>query len=146
MADKSVHLSQAKHNEETANKLVNEPPYHDWGITAAFYAAIHYLEFWLFYRPEKHTETSIPTDRLTGQWQYSPHTWREKIVERDFTRDAFKSFRELRDASETARYLSLSRRPPRWTAIPAPDHFQIEDAQDMVKECLETLKKELNIP
>lgn len=40
MADYRVHLSQAKHNEEVARKLVKEPPYHDWGITAGFYAAI----------------------------------------------------------------------------------------------------------
>jgi len=42
--DYRVHLSQAKHNEEVALKLVNEPPYHDWGITAGFYSAIHYFE------------------------------------------------------------------------------------------------------
>lgn len=145
MADKSVHLSQAKHNEETANKLANEPPYHDWGITAAFYAAIHYLEFWLFFRKEKHTETSIPI-YPDGKWQFSPHAWREKIAERNFTKKAFNGFRELREASETARYLSLYRNPPPWLSTPATDHFKPEDAQDMVKECLDTLKKELNIP
>lgn len=153
MADYKVHLSQAKHNEEVARKLVKEPPYHDWGITAAFYSAIHYLECWLFNREEKHTETSIPVGE-DGRFLSTPHAWREKIVERDLRRRAFKSFRKLRDASETARYLSLYRvhRPSRvrprtrgWIDRPAPDYFNPEDARNLVEKSLENLKIELGI-
>ncbi|MEW6409670.1 MAG: hypothetical protein AB1488_06100 [Nitrospirota bacterium] len=148
MADYIVHLSQAEHNKEVANKLVKEPPYHDWGITAAFYSAIHYLECWLFNRPEKHTETSIPVDH-DGRFLYTPHAWREKIIENELSRDAFKSFRKLRDASETARYLSLYRiragRIPQWLDKPAPDYFRPEDAGNMVRKDLVIFKHELSI-
>ena len=148
MADYIVHLSQAKHNEEVANRLVQEPPYHDWGITAVFYAAIHYLECWLFNRPEKHTETNIPVGP-DGRLKYTPHAWRERIVERELSKNAFKSFRKSRDASETARYLSLyrigRRRVPQWLDKPAPDYFRPEDARNMVEKGLTTIKGELRV-
>lgn len=148
MADYEVHLSQAKHNEEVTNKLIQEPPYHDWGITAAFYAAIHYLECWLFKRGEKHTETSIPIGE-DGRYLYTAHAWREKIVETQLSKDAFKSFRKLRDASETARYLSLYRigpaRKPQWLDKPAPDYFNHEEAKQWVLKSLATLKSGLAI-
>lgn len=148
MADYNVHLSQAKHNEEVANKLVNEPPYHDWGITAGFYAAIHYLECWLFDKKEKHTETSIPVDP-DGKLLYTAHAWREQIIQKRLSKDAFKSFRKLRDASETARYLSLYRigagRSPNWLDKPASDYFKPEDAKTLVEKDLNTFKNELGI-
>lgn len=148
MADYSVHLSQAQHNEQLANKLVQAPPFHDWGITAAFYSAIHYLECWLFNRREKHTETSIPTDEH-GKLLTSAHAWRERLVERYFPKEAFKSFRRLREASETARYLSLyrigARRMSQWLEKPASQYFRPEDARSMVKKDLAILRNELKI-
>jgi len=149
VADYIVHLSQAEHNEEVANKLVKEPPYHDWGITAAFYSAIHYLEGWLFNRPERHTETSIPVGQ-DGKFLYTPHAWREKIIEKELSKDTFKSFRKLRDASETARYLNLYRISPRqitqltpWIDKPASDYFRPEDAETIVGKDLAILKREV---
>jgi len=148
MADYKVHLSQAKHNEELALKLVKELPYHDWGITAAFYSAIHYLECWIFNRKEKHTETSIPVGE-DGKFLYTSHAWREKIVEKNLSKEAFKSFRKLRDASETARYLSLYRvhagMTPDWLDRPASEYFSQDDAKILVEENLKTLKIELGI-
>ena len=148
MADYSVHLSQAKHNEELAKKLILEPPFHDWGITAAFYASIHYIESWLFKRPEKHTETSIPVG-TDGRHKMSPHTWREKIAEKYFTKEAWKSFRKLRDASETARYLSLSRisprREPQWTDKPASQFFSPDDAKRLVQTDLTVIRPDLKV-
>lgn len=148
MADFKVHLPQAKHNEEVANRLVQEYPFHDWGITAAFYAAIHYLECWLFNRKEKHTETSIPIGS-DGKLLYTPHAWRERIVQNELSRDAFTSFRKLRDASETARYLSLYRigraHDPKWLDKPASNYFTQEDARNMVEKSLTTLKGKLGI-
>ena len=148
MADYRVHLSQAKHNEEVASKLVNEPPYHDWGITAGFYSAIHYFECWLFNREEKHTETSIPIGE-DGKFLYTPHAWREKIIEKSLSKEAFKSFRKLRDASETARYLSLYRASPgvqpAWIDKPASEYFSQDDAKSLVEKSLKIFKSELGI-
>jgi len=148
MADYSVHLSQAQHNEQLAIKLVQEPPFHDWGITAAFYSAIHYLECWLFNRREKHTETNVPVGP-DGKLRYTYHAWRERIVERQLNRNAFISFRKLRDNSETARYLSLYRieagRRFQWLDRPASQYFRPEDAKSMVEKDLAVLRKELKI-
>jgi hypothetical protein len=145
MTEYIVHLSQAKHNEEVANKLVQEPSCHDWGITAAFYAAIHYFECWLNNREEKHTETSIPVN-TDNRFKYTAHAWRVKIIERALTKNAFKSFKKLKSASETARYLSFGpRRSPNWLKKPASDYFKYEDSKYIVEKDLANFKKELRI-
>ncbi|MDY6833450.1 MAG: hypothetical protein SVY53_01440 [Chloroflexota bacterium] len=148
MADYRVHLSQARHNEEIADKLVQEPPFHDWAVTAAFYAAIHYFECWMFNSSHKHSETSIPMSN--GKIKYSPHTWRQLIVEKEFDKPVWKSFRKLRDGSQTARYLSPSRPwhgvSPRWLNKPASDYFTPEAARKMVENNLAILKAALDIP
>lgn len=148
MAGSIVHLSQAKHNEEVATKLAQDPPYHDWGITAAFYAAIHYLEYWLFYREEKHTETSIPLN-ADGQFKYTSHVWREKIAEKKLSKGGFINFRKLRNASQTARYLSISRynpgKEPQWLNKQASDFFTPDDARNLVEKSLQPLKIEFGI-
>lgn len=55
----------------------------------------------------------------------------------------------MRDASETARYLSLYRvhpgMMPHWLDKPAPDYFTPEDARNLVERSLKTLKLELGI-
>lgn len=146
MADFEIHISQAKHNEEVAKKLVNEPPYHDWGITAAFYAAIHYFEAWLYLQPEQHTETSIPIDE-EGKLKYTPHAWREELIKNKLNEDAFESFRKLRVASETARYLSFFRKGTKvWISKPASEFFTPQEAQKLVNAGLETFKNGIKIP
>ncbi|MBW1614814.1 MAG: hypothetical protein DRP15_03015 [Candidatus Aenigmatarchaeota archaeon] len=147
MADYPIHIAQAEHNEEAAKKLAFDPPYHDWGITAAFYSAIHYFESWLFYKGERHTETSIPSDE-EGKLKFTAHGWREKIIVNKLTRAGFKAFRKLRDSSETARYLSLARlgtKSIEWLDRPASQYFKPQHAQKMVEKDLQTLKKELKI-
>jgi len=144
MADDVTHLSQAKHNEDLANKLVSKKPFHDWGITAAFYASIHYFEYYLFKTQKKHTETDIPSNR-NGENRCTPHAWREKLAFKMLSRPAFISFRDLKDASETARYLSLCRDPAMWTDSPASEHFKLQDAKDLVEKDLLEVKKDLKI-
>lgn len=146
MADYHVHLAQAEHNRQLAEKLLGEPLYHDWAITAAFYAAVHYFEQWLFSEPEKHTETSIPVD-TKGRLRYTAHAWREKIIQNKLSKDAFRSFRKLRDASETARYLSLARISPRgtpdWIPAPACQYFSLEYAKELVVKELSDFRESL---
>jgi len=149
MADYDIHFAQAEHNEKLSRKLINEPPFHDWSITAAFYAAIHYIECWIFNRKEKHSETSIPVykkGRQKGKFMYSPHGWREKLVEMHSSKSTFKSLRKLREASETARYLSLTKLGyGNWIPSPASDYFSPSDALKLIKNDLSVLKKELHI-
>lgn len=152
MADFGVHLSQAKHNQELANKLINEPPYHDWGITAAFYSAIHYFECWLYKNEKdpakKHTETSIPV-RMDGKLRCSPHAWRETLIEDNLSKRAYKAFRFLRTSSETARYLSLHNigqsGNKKWLSTPASEYFSKDDAKRLVFNDLKNFIEELHL-
>ena len=139
-----MHLSQAEHNRATARHLLS-PPFHDWSITAAFYAAIHYFEAWIYDQPETHTETSIPADGQ-GQLRYTAHSWREQLVQKRIPKEAFKSFRLLREASETARYLSLSRLgtgSASWVTGPAPDFFALAQAKALVEGHLDEVRAAL---
>jgi len=143
MAKYEVHLSQADHNEKLANKLLSEPPFHDWAITAAFYSVIHYVEAWVFKNydvdAEKHTETSIPRD-VSGKLSYTPHGYREKVIERAYrnhklSRDLFKCFLKLRDASQTARYLShvdAGAEDPQFLEEPSSTFFSLDNAKSLV--------------
>lgn len=147
MAEFAVHILQANHNRDVANLLIEQHPFHDWAITAAFYAAIHFFEAWLYDRGERHTETSIPVDSAS-KLLYSAHAWREKLVERDLPKEAFKAFRLLRDASETARYLSLYQMRTstgRWIRQGAWEYFDQEAARKLVQSRLTTFQTELKI-
>jgi len=146
MADFATHLIQADHNTEVAKKLSKEPPFHDWAVTASFYAAIHLFEAWLFHRPEKHAETSIPRD-ANGRMEVSVHSWRERLIERNLSKAHFQAFRLLRDSSETARYLTLYRMgssgSPSWISMGAWDYLKPSDVKDMVEEDLRDLREGL---
>ena len=70
------------------------------------------------------------------------------MVETNLSKEAFKSFRKLRDASETARYLSFHRMhpgvKPSWIDKPAPAYFGPEDAINLVEKVLSKFKFELD--
>lgn len=147
MALFSVHISQAKHNERVANHLAGSPEMYDWGITAAFYSAIHYLEAKFFSLPQiVHTETSIPR-YPDGELQYTGHTWRQRLVRRHLPPAVYKAFRKLRENSETARYLSGGQIGPNWAPldVPATQFFRQKDAQNMLRRDLRDLKSGVNL-
>lgn len=149
MAEFFVHLSQARHNESLAEYLLDKP-YYDWAITACFYSAIHYFEARLFIEytenDKKHSETSIPLDDK-GEWKYTPHRWRERLVHNHFSRSTWISFRNLREASELARYLSYypKRLKVVFKEIPSYEIFQPKNAQHSVNKDLQIMKKDLRV-
>jgi len=149
MAEFLVHLSQAKHNESMAEFLLDKP-YYDWAITGCFYSAIHYFEARLFIEfaenDKKHSETSIPLDEK-GEWIYTTHRWRERLVQDHFSRATWISFRNLREASELARYLSYYPKRSRvvFKEIPSYEIFQPKNAQNSVKKDLQDIKKGFRI-
>jgi len=140
MANSSVHLSQARHNEEVADRLISDPPYHDWAITAGFYAAIHYFESWLFNKPEQHSETSRPKNP-NGSLP-SVHAWRLHLIQQKLTPEAFKSYEKLKVSSENARYLDFPNALANFTAF---DYFTPTEAEKLVRKNLGVFKGELNI-
>lgn len=147
MAGMEVHLAQGEHNREVAFHLL-EPPRHDWAITAAFYGAVHYVEAWLYDRPERHTETSIPLN-ADGEQRYSAHAWRERMIQVGLSRAGLTAFRKLRVASDIARYLLLSRAagavPATWTAVVAANYFTPEQARRLVENELEAIRREIRV-
>ena len=51
---------------------------------------------------DSHTEDSIP--RANGRMRYSPYAWREELLRANCDMQAWRAYRSLRVASETARY------------------------------------------
>ena len=115
MSDRIAHIRQAQHDEDLAKKLVeNGYQFKDWAVTAAFYAAVHYFEARLHQEPQFtcpgissrifHTESSIPTYGNSTRYRYSHHGWREQLIRRNCDRATVTAYRELRNASQIARY------------------------------------------
>lgn len=124
MADFASHRSQALHNEAAARTLL--PSFHDWAATAAFYAALHHFECWLFFRSEKHTETvQLPPG-------VSAHSWRKKYLQQNLN-SAYRSYSFLFARSHEARYLSGTPGTP--VAGAAPALAQVDAAK--AKYCLD---------
>ena len=139
------HLAQAQHNEKLAQTLLNLPPYHDWAITAAFYAAIHYAEAAIFSSQWTHSETSIEKNP-DGRNRYTPHAWRIQLLQRmRIPGPGLRSFKVLRDASQTARYLSEmgDEGVASFVECPASSHIDIEQAKTLVNKHLLNVRKNL---
>ncbi len=101
-----AHLKKAALNEELARKLADEDAakYADWVITTAFYAAIHYVEAFLFSTPEKHTDGSCPLD---GESAMSTRDWREHLVD-TYKPSASEAYSFLQQNAYVARYVCNS--------------------------------------
>ena len=148
MAHRDIHLEQARHNESCAAFLLaSAKPFHDWGVTAAFYSAVHLYEGWLYDQApdqsKKHTETSIPRSSA-GEQQSTPHAWRESKI-RSIGKEAFKSYRHLKVASETARYLSIPGHVPGYAQQIAPLQISIIDAKAYIEQDLPAFKAALKL-
>lgn len=96
MPQSKFHLDQARKNEEFFRQFdLATSRYFDWAVTALFYSALHYLDACL----HEHR----PRQQLAG---YHPetHEQRTPLIGRNFPR-VYRSYRELKDRSEDARYL-----------------------------------------
>jgi hypothetical protein len=141
MAKPEVHAAQAEHNRTVARSLL-EPPRHDWAITVGFYCAIHSFEAFLYLKPQQHTETSIPVG--SNGPQMSPHAWRDTLVQQYLPKDLARTYRKLRTASQTSRYLSD---PTGGAAlgVPAHSHFTLAAARSLIELELERLHRALRL-
>ena len=137
MPPKNLHLSQAKHNEELAKELKQGLTYKDWLITTSFYAAVHYLEYWLGCK-NRHTETECPNG-------VSLHDYRASVVNQELDYASDIAYIRLRRKSEIARYLCTGRMPQTGGKI-SHDFFSNTDAKDSLDFELNTLKLYLRIP
>ncbi|MGB5962505.1 MAG: hypothetical protein WBG73_17695 [Coleofasciculaceae cyanobacterium] len=99
MPSEQSHREQAESNKEAADSIRNTSP--DWAVTMCFYAALHWVS-WYAKIKGKDLETSYPG-------RPSPHDRLYDYV-RDLAadlgdRDLEKAYKNLKKASQTARYL-----------------------------------------
>ncbi len=140
MGDEKSHLTQAEHNKTLANVLARRRPFHDWGITVGFYAAMHFFECFLAKKMtnarEQHSETSWDQQKTN-----SIHQWREELVRTLSTQRAWRIYRKLRTQSELARYFTSG-----YQNIEQP-YFQYHDpeqVQGLLIE-LDDFRKEIKV-
>jgi hypothetical protein len=107
MASKEVHLAQARHNEDAALQL-KDTDFYDWGCTAAFYSALHYIEAGFNDNPAVvHTSELYKTTkgvRKDEDYKGGEHAFRAMLVGRLFPK-AETAYRQLWNASNTVRYI-----------------------------------------
>lgn len=103
VADLITHIKQAKYNQNCARLLVEKhPTFRDWAITATFYSAIHYAEAAFTVASDiGHTEKAHGKEEQ--------HTFRQRIILERAPHSAYKSYRKLREASSTVRYLQTDK-------------------------------------
>jgi hypothetical protein len=100
MPSEQSHREQAKYNEEAALSIRDTSP--DWAVTMCFYSALHWVAWY----------AKVHGDDLEQQYQgrQSPH---DRLLDyvRDLAgtkqdRDLVKAYKNLRNESQIARYLS----------------------------------------
>ena len=133
MAGQPDHLAQARHNTELAEFLAQGMKYKDWVITAAFYAAVHYVEAMLYRDHKWHSEKECGDGR-------SPHAWRLQCLRELSTPQCWVQYRDLYDASKKVRYLGLWEKRGSRTA---DTYFQEEDVRRFLEQNLPTIRSEL---
>ena len=133
MANLPDHVGQAKHNLACAEKFLLDGSCNDWAITSAFYSALHFAEAGFAVTKIEHTELSCPRDE-------DRHTYRERMVRKEFGESCWKSYRKLRSASYNVRYLAL------WDSGrvgTASSYFNPQDVAQFVKRELPLVRKEV---
>ena len=151
LSDRIAHIRQAQHNEELAKKLVEDGyQFKDWAVTAAFYAALHYFEARLHQEPPFtypgisgrifHSESSIPTYDNSARYRYSNHGWREQLIRRNCDRATVTAYRELRDASQIARYHEGV-----VASTTAHEHYSNQEVERLITTLLERVKVGLEV-
>jgi hypothetical protein len=130
MADFLDHIHQAEHNEALGEILATQlPNYRDWLITVSFYAAIHYVEADFARDPDIGHSVASQRENET------PHDCRKRLVRRKYSRECWKSYRELYEASHNVRYLACAR-PGR-----AIDYYTRQDTERFFRHHLRVVRE-----
>lgn len=100
MPSEQSHREQAEYNEEAAHNIRDTAP--DWAVTMCFYAALHWVECYAKVQgddlEQKYQGCLSPHDRLLSYVRYISVTRRDRDLE--------KAYKNLRNESQTARYLT----------------------------------------
>jgi uncharacterized FlgJ-related protein len=100
MPSEQSHREQAEYNEEAALNIRDTAP--DWAVTMCFYAALHWVECYAKVQgddlEQKYQGYKSPHDRLVA------YVW--DIAKNKQYKDLNKAYENLKNASQTARYLT----------------------------------------
>ena len=97
MPTKEEHLKKAHHNEAFIESFeVADTPFLDWIVTAAFYAAVHYIEAYLASH-DSHSQHHRARD--------------SELVRDPGLKQIHSVYRQLKDDSTNARYVDLKFKP-----------------------------------
>jgi hypothetical protein len=133
MAPYQAHLDQARHNTELAQYLAQDMVYKDWVITAAFYAAVHYVE-------AAFAKRGWHGDQTGGE---SPHIWRLNQLRqrKEYPTDCWKAYKSLYESSRKVRYLLLWQE----TSSVANSYYSDDDVRQFLTEDLQTIQNSLGL-
>ncbi len=99
MPNEHSHREQAGYNEEAAVTIRDTSP--DWAVTMCFYAALHWVEWYAKVQgddlEQQYQGRPSPHDRLFDYVRDIAATLRDRELE--------KAYKNLKNASQTARYL-----------------------------------------
>jgi len=127
------HLTQAKHNQDCANRFLMISTDRDWAITAAFYAALHFTLAGLICK--KIYSIPIGDER-------SLHAAQSKKIKEIFGSICYKDYQKLFFASDKVRYIrdysGISS-----NQIPSLNYFSQSDVNTFVKCSLPNIKQEI---
>jgi hypothetical protein len=100
MPSEHSHREQAEYNEEAAVSIRDTAP--DWAVTMCFYAALHWVQWYAKDRGEdleqKYPNRPSPHDRLLDYVRDLAGIRRDRDLE--------KAYKNLKNASQIARYLT----------------------------------------
>jgi len=100
MGSFQAHLIQARHNEELIHFLdLDSMDFPDWVITAAFYSALHYMEAGF------NNNDNILHSNMWKRRGEPIHNARLRLLAANYSHQAYKSYKNLFDASYISRYL-----------------------------------------
>ena len=110
MLDAATHLAQARHNEDFFGRI-DQSLDSDWAVTALFYAALHYVDAYLF------RKNLNPGD----------HAERNRMMQANPTTSAIWShYRRLLDRSWDARYNAATYTPPQIAQLHQIDFARVK--------------------
>jgi len=103
MAYKSI--NHAEHNKSVCDHLIENTEFHDWVITTAFYAAIHFLRHYLFPLEEGGKTFNTFDDYCGSNKIYrNKHSQMRKLVEEHAHHTIASTYNQMLDICWSARY------------------------------------------
>ena len=103
MGERQFHAARGRHNKEASDHLLDETPFLDWGITALFYSALHWVHALLATRDELDKDERHPRKHSAPPGAQSGGRGVNQLV-RDLFPEFHLEYRSLFEAGMRTRY------------------------------------------